>query len=305
MAKVFGGGGSSTPIKSSSTSTQGTQSNQSNSNVFSSGSRASCFDSGASRVLPTSREALLNTNQSFSSSPNVFTEGSSLNISGEEDYYNKSEIQKLLKTKADISFVYSEEEVDKLLASIRTEVNQSISLFISEFEVDEKISNSYSEFISYLAQNYYSNSQTYTKAQVDNLISQIDVGGDFLKKQPVSSIENTISPGINEAIPLTVKASISDKINVVQQWIDSESNSIGRIRNSGQVEFYGNLILGENIESWRPALEVNERRISGVADPIHSLDAVNKNYVEGYITEIIDNIVQGDDRNYVIDALEY
>jgi len=65
------------------------------------------------------------------------------------------------------------------------------------------------------------------------------------------------------------------------------------------------MVVGQNIESWRPALDVNVRRISGVADPIHLLDAVNKKYVEDYVTEVVDNIVQGEDENYVIDALVY
>ena len=92
MAKVFGSGGSS----------------------------PSCGDSGISRVLPTSQEAL-NTSQtqSFSSSPNVYSKTRS--ATGEanlQDFYTKSDIHRLLKTKADISSVYTKAEVDARLSNL-------------------------------------------------------------------------------------------------------------------------------------------------------------------------------------------
>lgn len=279
MANVFGGGGSS----------------------------PSCGDSGISRVLPTSQEALNSTQtQSFSSTPNVYSKTRS--ATGEanlQDFYTKSEIQRLLKTKADITSVYTKAEVDASLTQLESEINASLIQFITEAEVNTKISASYDSILSYLAQNYYTRSQTYSKGQVDTLIAAIEVGDGFVLKQPTTTADNTIAPGANEAVPLTLVASTDPDITTIQHWVDNQSNSVGRVRTSGRVEFYGHMVLGQNIESWRPALDANIRRISGVADPIHTLDAVNRKYMEDYIVEVIDNIQQGEDGAYDIDCLVY
>lgn len=277
MAKVFGGGGSS------------------------------CGDGGISRVLPTSQEALRSgQTQSFSSTPNVYSKTqSAIGDSSLEDFYTKSDIHRLLRTKADISSVYTKEEVDGAITALEADVNQSLISFITEAEVDEKISSSYDSFLSYLAQNYYNKTQTYSKGEVDSLISSVEVSNEFVRKEPQSTADNTISPGANEAVPLTLVASTDPDITTIQHWVDAQSNSVGRVRTSGRVEFYGHMMLGQNIEAWRPALDANIRRISGVADPIHTLDAVNKKYMEDYIVEVIDNIQQGEDGAYNIDCLTY
>ena len=279
-------------------------------NVFGGGgSGSSCGDSGISRVLPTSSEALQGSQtQTFTSSPNVFskTKGGTDGVNL-RDFYTKSEIQKLLKLKADVSAVYTEEEIDQLLADLRASINLDLADFVTEPQVDDKISDSYDSLVSYLAINYYDRTVLYTKTEVDSLLAGIGglSTGDFILKNPETTLNNTINPGSNEAVPLTLIASTDPDITTIQHWIDNQSNSVGRVRTSGRVEFYGHMSLGENIESWRPALDVNERRISGVADPIHSLDAVNKNYVETFVIDAVDNIIQGSEIIYNVDCLEY
>jgi len=200
--------------------------------------------------------------------------------------------------------VYAKEEVDGAIGALEAEINTSLLAFITGTEVNTKISASYNSFLSYLAQNHYSSSQLYTKAEVTSLLAAVQVGMDFIRKQPSSTASNTISPGANEAVPLTLVASTDTDITTIQHWVDNQSNSVGRVRTSGRVELYGHLVVGQNIETWRPALDVNERRVSGVADPIHLLDAVNKKYMEDYIVEVVDNIQQG--RNdYDVDCLVY
>lgn len=281
MAKVFGGGGSSPA--------------------------PGCGDGGVSRVLPTSSEVLrAGPTQTFSSSPNVYSKSqSAIGDSNLQDFYTKSEVQKLLRVKADISSVYAKEEVDGAIGVLEAEVNASLLEFITEAEVNTKISASYSSVLSYLAQNHYSSSQLYTKAEITSLLAAVQPTTDFIRKQPSSTASNTISPGANEAIPLTLVASTDPDITTIQHWIDTQSNSVGRVRTSGQVEFYGNMMLGQNIEGWRAALDTNQRRISGVADPIQLLDAVNKKYMEDYIVYVVDNIQRGEDGIYDIDARIY
>lgn len=281
MAKVFGGGGAK--------------------------GAAGCGDGGVSRVLPTSPEALRSGQpQSFSSSPNVYSKSqSAIGDSNLQDFYTKSEVQKLLRIKVDISAVYAKEEVDGAIGVLEAEVNASLLEFITEAEVNTKVSASYDSFLSYLAQNHYGRTQTYSKGEVNSLVATISLGTGFLKKQPTTTADNTISPGANEAIPLTLVASTDPDITTIQRWVDTQSNSVGRVRTSGQVEFYGNMVLGQNIEGWRAALDTSQRRISGVADPIQLLDAVNKKYMEDYIVYVVDNIQRGEDGIYDIDARVY
>jgi len=316
MAKVFGGGGSSLPSGSNgASSTLGRGGNFSsgsnrvtdNTKVFGRTSSPPCSDSGVSKIIPTSSEALRTDQiQSFSSSPNSYSKGQS--VSGDinaKDFYNKSEIQKLLKIKADISSVYTKDETDDALTSLELRINQSLIDFITEAEVNAKVSASYDSILSYLSQNYYTNSQTYSKSQVDSLISSLSLEGDFLVNQPSTTASNTINPGVNNAIPLTLVASTNPSVTTIQNWVDNQSNLVGRIKTSGRVEFYRDMVIGQNTSLSSPALDVSSRRIASVADPINPSDAVNKNYVEGYIAEIIDNIVQGEDKSYIVDALVY
>lgn len=280
MANVFGGGG---------------------------GSSVPCNDGGISKVLPTSSEALRGgQSQTFTSAPNVYSKTQST-IGGADlqDFYTKTEIRKFLRIKADISSVYTKLEVDDALAALEGQIGTSLTSFITESEVDGKISVSYNSLLSYLAQNYYNKTQTYSKGEVNSLVASISVGNGFVMKQPATTADNTISPGANEAIPLTLVASTDSDITTIQHWVDNQSNSVGRVRTSGRVEFYGHMVLGQNIETWRPALDTNQRRISGVADPIHLLDAVNKKYMEDYIIDVVDNIQQGETDIYDVDCLTY
>ena len=274
-------------------------------NVFGGGG-GSCGTGGVQRVLPTSPDVTQST-QTFSTQPNVYSKPQSttenVNL---RDFYTKAEVNKVLKTKADVGSVYDKDTVDSLLQTLEGQINTSIDGVVSEAELSSQLLSLSQTIQGNIQSNYYEQSVLYTKYEIDALIAEVTTNpDDFVNKAPTSLLQNTINPLTNEAIPLTLIASSSPNVDVVQQWIDDESNSIGRIRTSGQIEFYGNLFLGQNVEAWRPALDVSERRIAGVADPIHILDAVNKGFMEDYITEVIDNVVQGDDKNYIIDALVY
>lgn len=277
-------------------------------NVFGSGGGNNCGTGVAQRVIPTSPDVTQsNSSQTFSTQPNVYskpkTGADGVNL---RDFYTKSDINKFLKTKADVGSVYNKDEVDSLLTSLQNNVNSSIVNLVTESELSSALSSLSQVIFSNVQNSYYTKDVLYTKYEVDSLLEEVTTNpNNFISDTPSSLLQNTINPGTFQAIPLTVVASASTQINVVQQWVDSESNSIGQIKKTGRVEFYGNMVLGENIESWRPALNVNQRRIAGVADPVNPFDAVNKLFMQDYITEVIDNVVQGDDNNYIIDALEY
>lgn len=276
-------------------------------NIFGGGG-SNCGTGGIQRVIPTSPEVTQsNASQTFSTQPNVYskpktgTDGINL-----RDFYTKSDINKFLKTKADISSVYNKSEVDSLLTSLQGNINSSITNLVTDSELSSALNSLSQTIISDVQDSYYTKDVLYTKYQVDALLEEVATNpNNFISDTPSSLLQNTINPGASQAIPLTVVASSSPQINVVQQWIDNESNSIGQIKKTGRVEFYRGMSIGQNVESWRPALDVSQRRIASLADPIHSLDAVNRGFMEDYITEVIDNVVQGDDKNYIVDALEY
>jgi hypothetical protein len=273
-------------------------------NVF--GGGGNCGTGGVQKVLPTSPDVTQST-QTFSTQPNIYSKPQSTTENIDlRDFYTKVEINKVLKTKANIGSVYDKDTVDSLIQTLEGQINSSTAGMVTDAELSQQLLSLSQTLLGDIQTNYYGKSVLYTKYEIDELIAEVTTDpDDFINKAPTSLLQNTINPLTNQAIPLTLIASSSPDVDVVQQWIDNESNSIGRIRTSGQIEFYGNLFLGQNIESWRPALDVSERRIAGVADPIHVLDAVNKGFMEDYVTEVIDNVVQGDDKNYIIDALVY
>ncbi len=273
-------------------------------NVF--GGGGNCGTGGVQKVLPTSPDVTQST-QTFSTQPNIYSKPQSTTENIDlRDFYTKVEINKVLKTKVNIGSVYDKDTVDSLIQTLEGQINSSTAGMVTDAELSQQLLSLSQTLLGDIQTNYYGKSVLYTKYEIDELIAEVTTDpDDFINKAPTSLLQNTINPLTNQAIPLTLIASSSPDVDVVQQWIDNESNSIGRIRTSGQIEFYGNLFLGQNIESWRPALDVSERRIAGVADPIHVLDAVNKGFMEDYVTEVIDNVVQGDDKNYIIDALVY
>ena len=276
-------------------------------NVFGGGG-SNCNTGGARRVIPTSSEVTQsNSSQTFSTQPNLYSKPQT-NADGIDtrDFYTKVDINRFLKTKVDVGATYNKAEVDGLLTSLESEVNSSLTPFITQTELNSAISSSSQSILGDVQNNYYTKTNLYTRSEVDSLLDNVTVDpDDFILKTPTSLLQNTINPGTTQAISLTLIASGSPQVEIVQQWIDHQANSIGKVKKSGRIEFYGDMSLGQNIESWRPALDVSERRIAGVADPIHPFDAVNKLFMQDYITEVIDSIVQEDDKNYIVDALEY
>lgn len=306
MAKVFGGGsncggpsciggGSETPSTSSTSNSP---------KVFNSG--ITCGDRGAQNILPTSSDSIqAGSSQTFSTQPNVYSKsGSGVEGINLRDFYTKSEINKVLKTKANVSDVYDKAETDILLQGLENSFNSSILSFVTESELTSQLVSISQSITSDIQNNYYDKSATYTKYEVNQMISSVSVGTeDFIVKVPQSVSQNTVDPGSNPAVPLTLKGSTSLSVDTIQHWIDSESNSVARIRNTGQVEFYGSLEVGSNVPDWLPSISAGERRVVNVADPIDNLDAVNKKYVEDYITELINSIVLNE--TYLLDGLEY
>jgi hypothetical protein len=296
MANVFGAG-------TSGGSNRGTLPSPSQ-RVNSSPSGGGC-GSGVG-TLPSPKQQVVAA-QNVASNPNVFRStdprGETVNS---KDFYTRRELDKYLDAKADISSVYS-----KLETYAKTEVDNKISgLNISTYAlstyVDSEVSSSFSSVTSYVATNYYLKTQLYTKTEIDSLVDSASLGNSYLSKGPASISDITITP-INGALPVSLIVQSSNNLDTtqVQRWENNSTDHLASIYADGKFIVSNYVSIGENVNSDAAALSINERRIENLAEPINELDAVNKTYMERFITTTIDDVLTDSDENYLIDALEY
>ena len=196
----------------------------------------SCNDSGVSRILPTSSQAL-NQNpfqQPFQLNPNVYQGSVSGSLVAEysfQDFYTKSEILTLLSVKADKNTVYTRNEIDDLLDGI----NLSLE--------------------------------------------------GFVLRVPSVAKPNIINPGTNDTVALTLRGSSTNA--VITEWISSVGEQVGRVNNDGTSVFANKVTIGGLVGSGLPALDTQNRRITGVADPTAPSDAVPLSFMEEYVSDAI------------------
>ena len=275
-------------------------------NVFGGGSNSSgsCGTNGT--ILQSPRQQVT-PGRSVSSSPNVFSgESRAIGTTDLRDFYTKREIDKYLDTKADISKIYDRDvlytrsEVDGLIS------NLSLGNYALTTYVDTELADQLSSINNNLAQNYYTQSVLYTKTQVDSLISALSITGDYISKTPATVAEVTIIPEVtNLSASLVVRSSNNTASTEVQRWENTSTDYLASIYADGKAKFVNTVTLGENVNAGGVGLELSERRISDVANPVEDFDAVNKQFMESFITTTIDQITQGTDGNFLLDALEY
>jgi len=275
-------------------------------NVFGGGSSSSGSCGNGQDVIQAPRQRVVPA-RNVSSKANVFNETNQGpgNLSLRE-FYTRREIDKYLDTKADISDVYAKDSV-----YTKTEVNAlisnlNVSSFITSIDVDTKLADQLSSINNNLAQNYHTKSVSYTKVQVDNLISALSITGDYISKTPANVDEVTIEPEVNNlAASLIVRSSNNTDSTEVQRWENSSTDYLGSVYADGKAKFVNTVIVGQDVNVGGVGLELSEKRISNVANPVGDFDAVNKNFMESFITSTIDQATQTTDENYLIDALEY
>lgn len=275
-------------------------------NVFGGGSSSSGSCGTGGNILQSPRQQVV-PSRTVTSSPNVFSgESKSAGTTNLRDFYTKREIDKYLDTKADISNVY-----DRATLYTRSEVNSLINnLNIGSYAlttyVDSELADQLSSINNNLATNYYIKDVLYTRAQVDSLISALSITGDYISKTPSEISDVTIDPEVTDlSVSLLVRSSNNVDTTEVQRWENATTDYLGSIYADGKAKFVNTVRVGENVNAGGVGLELSERRISDVADPVGDFDAVNKHFMESFITSTIDQITQDTDENYLIDALEY
>lgn len=282
-------------------------------NVFGGNNSGSCSTSRQTlsspkggQILPAPKQTVSSAGP-VSSSPNVFKSGSAVSREIDlRDYYTRRQIDKALSAKVNSTSVYTNTEVYN-----KSEVDGKISdLNLSSYATDTELSTAISALESLinnnLTNNYYQSSILYTRAQVDSLISGISASGDYVSKNPSSISEITISPS-STSLPfsLLVRSPNNTETTEVQRWENTSTDFLAAIYADGKAKFTNYTSIGENVSSGSIALFTNDKRVSGVADPENPSDAVNKLYMETFITTTLDDVINNVDENYIVDALEY
>lgn len=272
--------------------------------VFGGGSAGNCGGGGG--ILPSPKQQVTPA-RSVASNPNVFKSGTQRSDSIDpRDFYTRREVDRYLDDKADISSVYSQS-----LLYTKTEIDEkfyglNLSSYALESYVDVLVEQRALQIESNLSNNYYNKTQLYTKTEIDYFLSSGAATGDYISKAPSTVDDVTITPqNINLSVSLLVKSGNNLAATEVQRWENSSTDHLASIFADGKAMFSNYVSIGENVNSDGVALDTNERRIANVADPVNNLDAVNKTYMERFITTTIDDVLTDSDENYLIDALEY
>ena len=273
-------------------------------NVF--GGRSSNNCSSGGQILPAPRASVAPA-RAVTSNPNVFNGAQSTTEQlNPRDFYNRREIDRYLNDKADLSAIYTRDqtyssgEIDNKLVQL------NLALYAKTTYVDNLVSTNVSAINANINSNYYTKVLSYSRSEVDSLIASANIGDNYISKAPDSLSDITINPSIDTlSVSLIVQSSNNTATTQVQRWENSSTDLLAAIYADGRATFTNLTTIGENVSSGEVALYTSERRIAGVANPVNNLDAVNKSYMETFITTTIDDVLQDSDENYLVDALEY
>ncbi len=235
-------------------------------------------------------------------STNLYGKSCTPNLGGVQDFYTKSEVNQFLLAKANTSTTYIRSYIDNELSDLSDDI-ASLSLDkIDQTQLDASLATLQSTIESDSGATYATLTSTYNKTEVDSLIDAIDLDPtDYIRSSPATTSQNTIYPGTEDAIALTVRGSSTNAI--VFRWLDSSSNLIGYISNDSSTTLNGTLSLGQLTSSGSAALDVNGRRITSVGSPVHASDAVSYSTLQTYVADFYTDLETGG--NFQIDAGTY
>ena len=236
---------------------------------------------------------------------NLYGKSCTPNLGGVQDFYTKAEVNQLLGAKANTSTTYTRAYIDGELATLSSNISSLDADKINETQLNEALSTLQGTIESGVAATYATLADTYTKGEVNSLIAAIDLDpADYIRSAPTTTSQNTIYPGSSDAIALTVRGSSTNAI--VTRWLDSSSNVIGYISNSGSTTLNGALSVGNTLSTDGVAVDVNSRRITGVAAPVLASDAVPYSVLQSYVVDFFEDAFRPDGTTfYSLDAGVY
>lgn len=236
---------------------------------------------------------------------NLYGKSCTPNTGGVLDHYTKAEVNQLLASKAGLSTTYTRVYIDGQLSTLSDSIASLSASAIDQSDLDTALSALQDTIEGDVAGTYATLADTYTKLEVDGLISTLDLDPDtLLRKVPSTTGTNTINPGANDAIALSVRGS---SVNAkVVQFLNSSGDTIGYISNDGTSTIEGPLSLGRLTPTGSAALNVSSKRITGLANPSLGSDAVPFSYLQTYVTEFYEEIARTDpDTFYSLNAGTY
>ena len=215
------------------------------------------------------------------------------NLGGVLDQYTKAEVNSLLNAKANTSTVYTRAYIDSELSTLSGLIAGLEASKVTVTQLNTALSDLETTITADVSSTYATLADTYTKSEVDNLISSIDLDpADYIRSSPTTTGQNTIDPGANNSIALTLRGSSTNPI--VSEWRDSTDDRIGYVSNSGGVVFENKLSLGRLVSDGDYALDLNGKRITGVAAPVLGSDAVPYSTLQSYVLDFFEDAVRSD-----------
>lgn len=215
------------------------------------------------------------------------------NLGGVVDQYTKAEVNSLLNAKANTSTVYTRAYIDSEFSTLSGLIAGLEASRVTVTQLNSALDGLEATITSNVASTYATLAGTYTKSEVDNLIAAIDLDpADYIRSSPTTTAQNTINPGANNAIALTVRGSSVNPI--VAEWRDSTDDRIGYISNTGTVTFENKLSLGRLVSDGDYALNLNGKRITGVSVPVLGSDAVPYSVLQSYVLDFYEEIARPD-----------
>lgn len=214
-----------------------------------------------------------------------FSKSCTPNLGGISDFYTKAEINQLLNAKANLSTVYSRTYLDNRFSEIDSQIDGLFASQITQADLDAALLALKNLIESNVAATYATLANTYTKTEVDSLIDALNLDPNtFLLKTPTSLQPNIIDPGSNNTVSLTVKGSSTNP--TITEWVNSLGNTVAYIRNDGNATFENKVTIGRLVSAGAVGLDVQNRRITGVADPTANSDAVPYSFLQSYVDGI-------------------
>jgi len=191
---------------------------------------------------------------------NLYGKSCTPNTGGILDFYTKGEINQLLAAKAGVSSTYTRVYLDGQLSSLGNSISSLAASAIDESELETSLSALRVEIENDVAATYATLANTYTQSEVDSLISSVNLDPDtLLRRVPTTTATNTVSPGTNDVISLTLRGSSVNPI--VQRWLDDSGDVIGYVSNDGTTTFEGKLTIGRLVSTGSVSLDVRTNAV--------------------------------------------
>lgn len=226
-------------------------------------------------------------------STNLYGTSCTPNLGGVQDYYTKAETNSLLGAKANTSTTYTRTYLNAALATIDNTLASLSASQVTSAALSAALASLQGTIESGVAATYATLADTYTQSEVDALISGIDLDPDTLVlRVPTTTTQNTINPGANNSIALTVRGSSTNPI--VFEWRKSSGDRIGYVSNTGAVTFENKLTLGRLVSDGDFSLNMSGKRITGVAAPVIGTDAVPYSTLQSYVIDLLEDVLRPD-----------